>query len=453
MKDVSLGGCVHWGLDFKMTKLDLLIKNVDIITMSDDKMVIKDGYIGVKDGKIYLVDDKLPENIAPANVIDGKGGIAMPGLVNAHSHSAMTLMRNYADDMALETWLFDNIFPIEAKLSDKDVYWGTMLGIAEMLKSGITAFADMYMFMDEVARAVTETGIKANICKSPIQFFEGGELKRLDRSQGAIDYYNSYHNSAGGRIKVFIEIHSAYMFNEQTLANAAALAKQLNTGIHIHILETAAEVESSKRDYGMTSVEICQKTGVLDVPVLAAHCVHLTDGDMKILKEKGCSIAHNPTSNLKLGSGIARVPEMLNLGINVCLGTDGAASNNNLNLFEEMNLASLIHKGVSMDPQLMKAGTVLKMGTVNGVRALGFEDAGMIMEGMKADIILIDTDKPHFYPKNNPLSSAVYTAQASDVDTVIVDGKILMQNRIFTGIDEERIKYEVHNLSGRLLGR
>lgn len=436
-----------------MINLDLLIKDVDIITMDDTNTVIKNGCIGIKDGSISLVSDKLPEQISFKNEINGKGRIAMPGLVNSHSHSAMTLMRNYADDIALEKWLFDNIFPVEAKLTDKDVYWGTMLGIAEMLKSGVIAFADMYMFMEEVADAVTQTGIKANICKSPIQFFEGGELKRLDKSQGTIDYYNKYHNSADGRIKVFVEIHSTYMFNEKTLSNAAALAKQLNTGIHIHLLETVTEVESSKRDYGMTSVEICKKTGVLDVPVLAAHCVHMTDNDLEIMKAAGCSIAHNPTSNLKLGSGIARVPEMLEMGINVCLGTDGAASNNNLNMFEEMNLAALIHKGAAMNPQLMAANTVLKMGTCNGARALGFNDSGIIKAGMKGDIILIDTDKPHFYPKNNPVSAIVYSAQASDVDTVIIDGKIIMENRAFISIDEEKIKYEVNSLANKLLGR
>lgn len=434
-----------------MTNLDLLIKNVDIITMDDTNLVIKGGYIGISSGKISFVSDTLPTHLNSKNVIDGKGKLAMPGLVNAHCHSAMTLMRNYADDIPLEAWLFDNIFPIEAKLTDKDVYWGTMLGITEMVKSGVIAFADMYMFMDEVARAVTETGVKANICKSPVQFFEGGELKRLDKSQGTIDYYNQYHNSADGRIKVFVEIHSTYMFNEKTLANAASLAKQLNTGIHIHLLETTTEVVSSKRDYGMTSVEICQKAGVLDVPVLAAHCVHMTDSDLEIMRAMGCSIAHNPTSNLKLGSGIARVPKMLDMGINVCLGTDGAASNNNLNMFEEMNLAALIHKGVAMDPQLMNANTVLKMGTCNGAKALGFSDSGKINEGMKADIILIDTDKPHFYPKNNLVSAIVYSAQASDVDTVIVDGKIIMQNRAFISIDEEKIKYEVDTIASRLL--
>ena len=440
----------HGGI---MANLDLLIKNVDIITMDGTNKVIKNGYIGIKNNKISVVSDCLPENSILKNEIDGKGKLAMPGLVNAHSHSAMTLMRNYADDIALDSWLFDNIFPIEAKLTDKDVYWGTMLGITEMLKSGIIAFADMYMFMDEVARAVTETGIKANICKSPVQFFEGGELKRLDKSQGAIDYYNRYHNTADGRIKVFIEIHSTYMFNEITLTNAANLAKQLNTGIHIHLLEAASEVESSKRDYGMSSVEVCKKTGVLDVPILAAHCVHMTDNDLDIMKAMGCSIAHNPTSNLKLGSGIARVPKMLDMGINVCLGTDGAASNNNLNMFEEMNLAALIHKGVAMNPQLMNANAVLKMGTCNGARALGFNDTGIIEEGMKGDIILIDTDKPHFYPKNNPVSAIVYSAQAADVDTVIVDGKIIMQDRIFKHIDEERIKFEVDSLAIKLLGR
>ncbi len=433
--------------------LDVLIKNAELITIDEIKPLITNGYIGIKDGRIAFISDSLPENAEAREVIDGRNKIAMPGLVNAHSHSAMTLMRNYADDMALEKWLFDNIFPVEAKLTDKDVYWGTMLGISEMLKSGITAFADMYMFMDEVARAVTETGIKANLCKSPVQFFEDGQLKRLDKSQGTIDYYNSYHNSADGRIKVFVEIHSVYMFNENTLRNAAQLAKQLNTGIHIHLLETVSEVESSKKDYGMTSIEICRETGVLDVPVMAAHCVHLTDSDLRIMKEKNASMVHNPTSNLKLGSGIARVPEMMDMGINVCLGTDGAASNNNLNMFEEMNIAAILHKGVAMNPQLMKAQEVLKMGTVNGARAIGFDDTGILSEGMKADIILVDTDKPHFYPKNDPMAMMVYSAQASDVDTVIVNGKVLMKNRQFTHIDEEKIKFEVDTLSKRLLGR
>ena len=367
---------------------DVLIKNAELITNDESKPLITNGYIGIKDGRIDFISDSLPENAEAREVIDGRNKIAMPGLANAHTHSAMTLMRNYADDLALEKWLFDNIFPVEAKLTDKDVYWGTMLGISEMLKSGITAFADMYMFMDEVARAVTETGIKANLCKSPVQFFEDGQLKRLDASQGAIDYYNKYHNSANGRIKVFIEIHSVYLFNENTLRNAAKLAKQLNTGIHIHLLETLSEVESSKKDYDMTSIEICRETGVLDVPVMAAHCVHLNDSDLRIMKEKKASVVHNPTSNLKLGSGIARVPEMMDMGINVCLGTDGAASNNNLNMFEEMNLAAILHKGVAMNPQLMKAHDVLRMGTVNGARAIGFEDTGILSEGMKADIIL-----------------------------------------------------------------
>lgn len=432
---------------------DILIKNAELITNDESKPLITCGYIGIKDGRIAFISDSLPENAEAKEVIDGRNKIAMPGLVNAHSHSAMTLMRNYADDMALEKWLFDNIFPVEAKLTDKDVYWGTMLGISEMLKSGITAFADMYMFMDEVARAVTETGIKANLCKSPVQFFEDGQLKRLDKSQGTIDYYNSYHNSADGRIKVFVEIHSVYMFNENTLRNAAQLAKQLNTGIHIHLLETVSEVESSNKDYGMTSIEICRETGVLDVPVMAAHCVHLTDSDLRIMKEKKASVVHNPTSNLKLGSGIARVPDMMDMGINVCLGTDGAASNNNLNMFEEMNLAAILHKGIAMNPQLMKAQDVLKMGTVNGARAIGFDDTGVLSEGMKADIILVDTDKPHFYPKNDPMAMIVYSAQAADVDTVIVDGSILMKNREFTHIDEEKIKFEVESLSKRLLGR
>lgn len=433
--------------------LDLLIKNADIITSDVGNMVIDGGNIGIINGKIALVSKELPDGIKANRIIDGTRKVVIPGLVNAHTHSAMTLMRNYADDISLQDWLFNNIFPIEAKLTDKDVYWGTMLGITEMLKSGVTAFADMYMFMDEVARAVTESGIKANLCKSPVRFFSDGELKRLDDSKGTIEYYKRYHNSADERIKVFVEIHSTYMFNEETLANAAKLAKELNTGIHTHLLETTTEVESSMKAYGMTSAEICKKTGVFDVPVMAAHCVHMSDNDMDLLKASNASVVHCPSSNLKLGSGIADIPKMLDLGINICLGTDGAASNNNLNMFEEMHLASLIHKGKAMNPQLVNAQTVIRMGTVNGAKALGFNDTGIIKEGYKADLLLIDIDQPHFYPKNNPASMVIYSAQSSDVHTVIVNGDILMENRVLTKIDEEKVKYEVESLSKRLLGR
>jgi len=435
--------------------MNILIKNVDILTCDKDNEFIKSGSIGIKDGIIDFVasDGQDISGFKADRIIEGKHRIAMPGLVNTHTHAAMTLLRNYGNDLALEEWLFDKIFPAEAKLTPDYVYWGTMLGVCEMIKSGTTAFADMYYYMDEVARVVSESGIRANICKAAFKYSPDSESKMKDIRDDCIRYYKEWNNHANGRIKVWVEIHSVYLYDADSLEKAAALAKELNTGIHIHILETQKEVAQSIQMYGMTSVETCEKYGVLDVPVLAAHCVHLSDKDMEIFKKKNVSVAHNPTSNLKLGSGIARVPYMLEKGINVALGTDGTASNNNLDMFEEMNLAALIHKGVNMNPQLVSAGEAIRMATVNGAKAIGFgNETGCIKKGMKADLILLDTDKPHFYPMNDVFASIVYAAKSSDVDTVIVDGKILMENRELKTIDEEKAKYMTKAASEKILG-
>ncbi len=431
--------------------MDILIKNVTLAGPGSEKSDADT--IGIDRGRIAYVgkyEGKIRENGAD-KVIDGRNMIAMPGLANCHTHCAMTLFRNYANDLALEEWLFTKIFPVEQKLTYDDVYWGTMLGIAEMIKSGTTSFADMYLIMDAVAQAVSETGIRANLSVSPLRFETGNEMKVIDESDICVRYHRDWHNSSDGKIKVYLEVHSAYLFNEQQLKDAAMLAKQLNTGIQIHILETVTERRESIERYGMSSAEICHKCGIFDVPTIAAHCVHLSETDMEIFREKGVSIAHNPTSNLKLGSGIANVKELLDRNINVVIGTDGAASNNNLNMFEEMHIAALIHKGNLMDPRVMDAHTVLNMATASGYRALGFDDAGSIKEGMKADIILVNTDSVHMWPLNDPAAALVYSVQGSDVDTVIVEGKILMENRELKTIDEEKVKFEAKRCAERLL--
>lgn len=436
--------------------MKIYIKDVDVITSDSSNKFIKNTNIAIENGRILWIGDsseKEIENFTADKTIYGRNKLVMPGLVNAHTHSAMTIFRNFAGDLTLEDWLFKNIIPAEARLTGEDVYWGTMLGIAEMIKSGTTTFADMYLHMDEVAQAVVETGIRANISKGPITSDVRGKNGLAVDIDGCTEYFKTWNGKADGRIKVYVEIHSAYLFDEPSVTGAAQLAKQLNTGIHIHILETAVEKEICAQKYGINSPEFCLKCGVFDVPVFAAHCVHLTDEEMNLLKSKGVSIVHNPTSNLKLGSGIARVPAMLEKGINVCLGTDGAASNNNLNMFEEMHLAALIHKGANRNPVLVNAEQTLTMATRNGAAAIGFGDeTGSIRAGMKADLILLDIDKPHFYPLNDPMSAVVYSAQASDVDTVIVDGNILMENRELKGLDEEKIKYMVKNISARILG-
>ncbi|MCX7923203.1 MAG: amidohydrolase [Clostridia bacterium] len=436
--------------------MNILLKNMTIITCDNTSMLIKNGNIGIANGIIEFVSTNNDEiqKFEADRIIDGKNRIVMPGLVNSHTHGAMTILRNFADDLALEEWLFKKIFPAEGTLTPEDVYGGTMLAMAEMIKSGTTAFADMYLHMEDVAKAVVEAGIRANLCRTPFKLNSGGKAVLIDDRQGCIEYHRNLHNAANGRIKVYVEIHSTYLFDEQALKDAAELAKQLNTGIHTHLLETTGELEFSINKYGMNSAEIYEKCGVFDVPTLAAHCVHLKDSDIEVLKLKGVNVAHNPTSNLKLGSGIARIPDMLEKGINICLGTDGTASNNNLNMFEEMHIAALLHKGVHMNPVLINAKETIKMATVNGAKAIGFDgETGVIKKGMKADLIILDVDKPHLCPMNDPVSAVVYSAQASDVDTVIIDGNILMENRQLKTIDEELVKYKVKQIAEKRLNR
>ncbi|MCX8129947.1 MAG: amidohydrolase [Clostridia bacterium] len=434
--------------------MKILIKNADIITIDDERMFINNGNVAIENGYIKFVGAEADVTGFNADrVIDGSNKLVLPGLVNSHTHSPMTIFRNYADDLALEEWLFKKIIPAESKLTPEDVYWGAMLGITEMIKSGTTCFADMYLHMDEVVRAVQESGIRANISRGPIQSSVRTKSGLEVDADSCTGFFNNWNNKENGRIKVYVEIHSVYLFDEESIRDAAALAKQLNTGIHIHLAETLGENETSINKYGADPIEISERLGIFDVPVFAAHCVQLSDKNLKMLKERNVNVSHNPTSNLKLGSGIARVPEMLAEGINVSLGTDGTASNNNLNLIEEMHIAALIHKGVSKDPTLVNAEQVLKMATVNGAKAIGFGDeTGVLKQGMKADVILIDMDKPHLNPRNNLMSAVVYSAQASDVDTVIIDGKIVMENRKLITIDEEKVKYKVNEITRRILG-
>lgn len=431
--------------------MNILLKNIDVITCAEGHEVLSNAYIGIGDGLIKFVTTDKDETVGfkADRIIDGKNKLAMPGLINTHTHCSMTLFRNFANDLSLHDWLFDHIFPVEAKLDTEEVYWGAMLGIAEMIRTGTTAFADMYLFMDGVADAVSQSGIRADLSFSPLKFVMG---KPADDTEPCRVFYKNWHNKANGRIKVSVEVHSAYLFDQRSLMDAAALARELGTGIHIHILETEKERMESIEKYGMNSAEICDKCGIFDVPVIAAHCVHLSDTDIELLKARNVSVSHNPTSNLKLGSGIARIPAMLDKGVNVGLGTDGAASNNNLDMFEEINLAALIHKGANMNPLAVSAREALGMATVNGARALGYRDnLGTIEKGMKADIIILDTDKPHFYPMNDPVAAIAYCAGGSDVDTVMVDGNILMEKGEFKTIDFELVKHKVKEISKKII--
>jgi len=432
----------------------ILIEGIDVLTADPAAEYIRNADIGIADDRIEFIvpaGQRVPDFI-PDRKINGKNMLAMPGMVNAHTHCAMTLMRNAADDLPLHKWLFEKIFPIEDRLTDDDVYWGTRLAAAEMIKSGTTALADMYLHMDAAARGIVDTGMRVNLSKSPLEFHSEGGLKADDVFDDVRTYFKNWNGKYNGRIRVYLEVHSTYLFDWPSLIRASELAKELGTGIHIHLLETARERKESFEKHEKSSVEICAETGIFDVPVIGAHLVHIDEEDIRILKQYGVNAAHNPTSNLKLGSGISPVHKMLDAGVNVALGTDGTASNNNLNMFEEMHLAALIHKGVAQDPELVTARQAFMMATVNGSRAVGFGDeTGILKPGMKADMILLDMDKPHLCPVNDPFSAVVYSAQASDVDTVIVDGNILMEKRELKTIDEERVMFEVRKHSGMLL--
>ena len=421
--------------------MGILIKNIDILA-SADKPVIHGADIGIEGNKILFVSQNgapAPAGFTPERTLSGSGRLAIPGLVNAHCHTAMTLLRGYADDIELETWLYDKIFPAEAKLSGEDIYWGTTLGIAEMIRGGVTCVNDMYLKMDHVAAAFKDSGIRAAISIGPLLTEKRGDA--LVDTEGCKAFFKRWDGASDGRISVNIEIHSIYLYQPETLIEGARLAKDLNAAIHIHILETAVERKNMLSQYGKSSVALAAEYGLLDAPVIAAHCVHTDYDDIVILRDKKASVAHNPTSNLKLASGIAPIPDMLAQGVNVCLGTDGASSNNTLDMFMEMRQAALIHKGVSGKPTAVAAAEAFAMATVNGARALGIRGAGVIEEGAKADIAIISLDNLHIQPIYNHLSALVYAARASDVETVIADGNILMEQRRLTSIDEEKAIY------------
>ncbi|MDR3121820.1 MAG: amidohydrolase [Clostridiales bacterium] len=430
--------------------MNLLIKGIDVVP-SADAPVLRGADIGIAGDRILFVRQDAgggsggeappPRDFRPDRVLDGSGRLAIPGLVNAHCHAAMTLLRGYADDLELETWLYEKIFPAEARMSDEDIYWGTTLGVAEMLRGGVTCFNDMYLKMENVASAIRDAGIRAAVSIGPLLTEKRGDA--LVDTEGCKAFFKRWGGAAEGRLRVNMEIHSVFLYQPETLIAGARLAKELGAAIHIHLLETATERRNMLEQRGKSSVFLAAGYGLLDVPVIAAHCVHADDDEIALLREKHVSVAHNPSSNLKLASGVAPITKMLKSGVNVCLGTDGAASNNTLDLFREMRLAALLHKGISGEPTAVTAAEAFRMATRNGAEALGFSETGGIEPGKKADLAILSLDKPHLTPIYDHLSALVYAARASDVETVIVDGKVLMENGALTTIDEEKAKYMV----------
>jgi 5-methylthioadenosine/S-adenosylhomocysteine deaminase len=427
----------------------LLIKNATVITMESHDSVISGGEIAIDGAEIVGVGPagSAPGDFIPEKTIDATGMVALPGLVNTHTHAAMTLLRSYADDLPLMKWLEEKIWPLEARLEEEDIYWGTLLCCLEMIKSGTTTFADMYFFMDQAARAVEKAGLRANLSRGMIGV--GPEAQQaLDYGPGFVE---RWHGGAGGRISVRLGPHAPYTCPPDYLKKVIDLAGRLGVGIHIHLAETRSEVDDMLKMYGKTPIQLADSLGLFELPVLAAHCVHLDQRDIEILALKKAGVAHNPQSNMKLASGVAPVTAMLKAGVTVGLGTDGAASNNNLDMLEEMRSAALLQKVSTMDPLALPSFQALHMATAGGARALGLEDqVGMLKTGLKADLILLETRKPHLFPRNDWMAHMVYAAQSADVDTVIIDGQTVMEGRRVTTIDEDEVYEQVQRRAERL---
>ncbi|MCI1823028.1 MAG: amidohydrolase [Megasphaera sp.] len=419
-----------------------LIKNVGIYK---DHVITEHQNIAIEDTRISGFPDSIHADEYDT-IIEGKGMLATPGFVNTHNHIAMTVFRSYADDMQLMDWLEKKIWPAEDKLDSDIVYAQTMLGIAEMIRCGTTSFADMYFFMNDVAKAVSETGIRASLCRGMTGCTPSG-MQALKESK---TFYQDWNGKADGRITVMLGPHAPYTCAPDYLRKVVALAHELHAEIHIHLCETKGEVENIKKQYGKSPILLMDDLGIFDCGCLAAHCVWVDDADLEIMARKHVRVAHNPGSNLKLASGIAPIHTMLQKGITVGLGTDGASSNNNLDIFEEMRLAALIHKANTLDPLIIPAETAVNLLTEGGAKALGYTDVGKLQEGYKADITLINREGLHWYPKNDMMSLLAYSANSFDVDTVIVDGNILLRNKEFTTLDIDKIRFEAERTKDKL---
>ncbi|ADL57700.1 amidohydrolase family protein [Methanothermobacter sp. KEPCO-1] len=393
------------------------------------------GSVLIEGNTIEEVSDALSPGDADT-VIDGHGKLLIPGLVNTHTHLSMTLFRGMADDLPLDRWLNDHIWPAEAHLNGEYCHAGALLGCVEMIRSGTTAFNDMYFYMDDVARAVDEAGLRCVLSHGMIDLGDDDKMRAEIRE--SLRIIRECHGMADGRIKVALGPHSPYTCSEELLRETARLAAEHGVGIHIHVSETENEVREVSEAHGMSPVEYLDSTGVLGPGTVAAHCVWLKENEMEILSERGVKVSHNPSSNMKLASGISPVPELMGRGVNVSIGTDGAASNNNLDMFEEMKTASLLQKVSLHDPTALPAMDVFRMATVNGAKALGV-NSGLIEEGGLADIVVLNTRRPHLTPWRKPASHLVYSASGADVDTVICDGRILLLEGELKVLDEEYV--------------
>ena len=402
-------------------------------------------HITIENKRIASITKDLPDTLG-AEVIDAKGNLLIPGFYNAHCHAAMTLFRGYGEDLPLQRWLEERIFPAEDRLNYENVTVATRLAIAEMLKGGIVSFSDMYMFEDAVAEVVLETGVKANLSRALVSFSPDANIASDSRFAEAKALVEKYQNADDERVKVDFSLHAEYTNLPHYIAQVSEYTAANGLHMHLHVSETEKEHNECIARHGKTPTKLFYDLGTLNTPTLAAHCVWVSDEDIAILAEKQVSVVHNPVSNLKLGSGVMPLGKMISAGINVCLGTDGVASNNRLDILREMQTAAILHKGVLLDPTATTASQMPKLATRNGALAQGRTDCGEIRIGARADLILIDRNSIHNMPCFDDYAMLCYSAERSDVLLTMVDGRILYQNGTYTLIDEERLRYDAQKV-------
>ena len=429
-----------------MESKNILIKDAVIISNE-----IKKSSLLIQDDKIEEISDKI--GITDADeVINADGKVLIPGLVNTHTHLSMTLMRGLADDIPLDDWLNNHIWPVEAELNGEYCYAGALLACAEMIKSGTTCFNDMYFFMDHVARAADEAGLRGVLSHGMIDF--GNEDKRNQEFKESIRIIKKCHNTGEGRIKVAFGPHSPYTCSQKLLEKVKIESAKYGVGIHIHVSETQKEVSDVLKAHGKRPFEYLDDIGFLGKEVTAAHAVWLSDSEIDIIKQRDVKISHNPSSNMKLSSGVSPVAELLRKGVCVSMGTDGSASNNNMDLLEEIKIGALLQKVTTMDPTVLTAEKVFKMVTIDGAESLGLEkQIGSIEVDKKADLALVDMRTPQLTPFRNPISHLVYSANGGNVDTVICNGEVLMKDRNLLRLDEAMVLEIAQNASEELLSK
>lgn len=414
---------------------------------------IENGAVAVKNGKIVFVGKNAAATSIKAEIkICAKRKVAVPGLVNCHTHVPMTLLRGMAEDQPLETWLKKTIWPLEAKLKSEDVYVGALLGCLEMIKSGTTCFADMYFPENMVAKAVEKSGLRGVLAEGIIE--AGNETLGEKMLKESANFARSFHGYANGRVTTFLGPHAAYSCSPELLTKIRKEALELNVGVHIHLAESKQMFKEFEGICDSGEVEFLNKIGFFEGHVLAAHCIFLSGEDMQVLFRRGVNVAYVPVANMKLGVGAAKVKDLTDLGVNVGLGTDGPASNNTFDMFETMKIATLLQKLVYSNPKVLPVDEVLRMATINGAKALGLDKSiGSLEVGKRADLILIDLSKPHLKPLHNIYASIVYSVRGSDVDTVIIDGKIVMENRQVKTLDEQAVMERAEKTALDLLAR